>query len=801
MDHIWLDVRYGVRSILRSSRLFAFGVVTLALAIGASTAMFSLYDHLILRPLPFDKPEQLVNVMGRAASKAEYVAVRDRMPIFEQVAAHTSPRGITLSGGLVPQRIRAVQVSSNLFSTLGLVPAVGRGFLPGEDGPSPDPVAILSQSFWQLQFGSDPDVIGRTVILDGQSHEVIGVMPSHGAFTSREVQVWIPLRLNEADAGEFWGTTQLYLIGRLRFGAEISTANVALRTLGAHLRLENPLWTPGEGYVIQLQVRDLKTYLTGSSATPLSVLMGAVVVVLLLACSNLASLFIARSIQRQREWAIKSALGAGAGRLARQSALELTFILAVGGALGLVIAWLIVRFSPALMPLDLVSLDGLSVDGRVLLFAIGATLIAGFVTGLGPIIRTSREQQRSLLAHGRTAGGKAGNRLTALLVTSQIAGAMILLIGAGLFLRTLGALGSVNSGFDADGVLTLRLDPVPGTVVEAQAKRALYSEILEAALALEPVENVGFTSALPLAGIGAESTAFDIRNDPQDPGSLPMAHFPRITANYIQTMGIGLRSGRVFDERDRAGGPARVLVSQSLAHRFFPDGSAVGEQIGQPWSNEWWTIVGIVDDVRYEGLDGPGEFGNMAIYSLFHSNPPESATLAIKAGENPIKVLYDLRRVVANSGAEIAISEIFTADELIANNTSQSRFIVYLLSSFAGAAMLLAMIGTYGMLVQMVSRGRHEIGVRLAVGAANHNIFRWVLRRTLVCSLVGIGIGWLAAIAVSRYIESMLFEVSALDWVTYAAVALVLLATALLSAVLPAREATKTDPLDVLRSD
>ncbi len=802
MNAILQDIRYGLRSIVHRPGIVAFGVITMALAIGASTAMFSLYDHLVLRPLPFQEPDRLVHVMGRGAAQAEYVAVRDRAEVFEQVAAHAPPQGITLSGRPgVPERVQAVRISANLFSTLGLQPTVGRDLLAGEDGPDQARVAILSQAFWQRRFDADPQIVGQTVVLDGQLHEVIGVMPPQVRFPSRDLQVWLPLNLDETELGNFWTNWDLSLIGRLRADAETATATSALRTLAAQLRLENPLWTPQPEYVEQVRVTDLKAHLMGSTATPLAVLMGAVVMVLLLACTNLASLFVARSIQRQREWAIQAALGAGTGRLARQSAAEMIWILAVGGLLGIAIAWLIVLAIPSLVPLDLPSLHALSIDGRVVIFALAATVAAGLVAGIAPIIRASRRQPWSQLAHGRSAGGRAGNRLTTGLVAAQIAGAMILLIGAGLFLRTLGALGSVDPGFDADGVMTLRLDPVPGTVVEAQSRRALYAEILEATKALQPVEQAGLTSLRPLAGIGPESTAFDIRHDPQDPGNLPMAHFPRVTAGYLEAMGIGRVSGRVFDETDRADGPAQVLVSQSLARRFFGTEDAVGQQIGHPWSNQWWTIVGVVNDVRYEGIDRPGEFESLAIYRLLDSNPPETVVLAVRVKGRPLQVLTELRRLIADTGAEIVVSEVYGTDELIANVTTQSRFTLYLLAGFAGAAMLLAMVGIYGMLMQMVSRGRHEIGVRLAIGASNQNILQWVVRRTLLCSVIGIGIGWLAAVAGSRYIESMLFEISALDWPTYATVASVLLAAALLAAVFPARQATRTNPLDVLRAD
>ncbi len=801
MKPIWQDILQGLRSVVNSPRVPAFAVMTLALAIGASSAVFSLYDNLVLRPLPFQEPERLVHVMGRVAANAEYVAVRDRMDVFDEVAAYAPAADVIFSTEHSPERINAARISSNLFSTLGLQPSLGRDLRRGEDGPDQLPLAILSHTFWRQRFESDPAAIGQTLVLDGQPHEIIGVMTDNARFPSRETELWLPLRLDESDLSEYWASPKLQIIGRLGASTEIAEATAALRALAAQLRLENPLWTPDESYVDRVTIEALKTHVSGSAIAPLNVLMAAVVLVLLLACANLAGLFIARSIQRQHTWAIRTALGANRIRLVVPTLAEVLWIAIPGGLLGLALAWLTVRIIPGVVPMNIPSVSSFGLDGRVLAFTLLVTVLATLIAGLAPALRAIRHQPQALLAQGKGSGGRAGGRLASALVAAQIGLAVVLLIGAGLLLRTLGALGDVNPGFDTENVLTLKLDTVPGTFAEAQAMRTFHSDLLERVSALDPVEYASLTSLRPLADIGSEVTAFDLRHDPQGMSNLPMALYPGVSPDYFRAMGVSLIEGRFFDTSDRADAAAVTIVSQSLARRFFGDDSPIGQQLGHPWSNDWWTIVGVVGDVRYEALDGPGTFSNMAIYRPMDQQPTESVFLAVRTRADPKHLLPDLRTLLDDNGSETALSEIYSASDLIAHSTSQPRFITQLLAGFGVAALVLAMTGIYGMLIQLVSRSRHEIGVRLSVGAAQHHIVGQIVQRALLLSSAGIGLGLLVALAVSRFLESILFGVSATDWSTFIIVALILLTTALLAAIVPALQASRTDPLQVLRAD
>lgn len=792
------DLFGAVRTLSRSPGFVTVSVLTLALAIGACTAVFSLYDHLVVRALPFHQPDQLANVMGRVAAKAEYVAVRDRVEAFEQVAAHSPVRGITLTGDHEPERVRVTRVSANLFSTLGSRPSIGRTLLAGEDGRDRVAVVILSHAFWREHFGADTEVVGRTLVLDGQSYEIVGVMPQEVQFPSRDVQLWLPLRLNVSDASDYWSNWHLHLIGRLRDGVDATAATEQIRALAAQLRLENPLWTPEESYVDQLRVEPLKAHLIGNVFTPLSVLMAAVAIVLLMACVNLANLFLARSLQRQRDWAIRSALGAGSGRLARETAAELFWVVLPGGLLGIGLAWMIVRVIPGFVPMDLPSLSPVTLDGRVLGFALFATLLAGVAAGLVPVLRAASRHPQAALASGRAAGDEHRSRLTRVLVAAQIALAAVLLIGAGLLLRTLAELDRVEPGFAAENIITARLDPVPNQVADDTARRTLYRDLLEQVHALGSIDHAGLTSLRPLEGAGAEMTAFDLKHDPQDPGNLPMAHFPHVTPDYLRAMRIELLRGRLFDDSDRADAPGVALVNQTFARRYFGDDDPVGRQVGQPWADHWWTIIGVVGDVKYEAMDRDEE---PTIYRPFDQAPRESAVLAVRTRGDPAGLLTALRRAVTATGAQIAISEIYSATELVELATEQPRFAMRLLAGFAGAALLLAMIGIYGVMAQMVNRRRREIGVRMAVGASAAKVLSFVLCNTLLLTVLGIASGLLAAFAATRFLEAMLFGITPVDWLTYIGVAGVVLISAMLAAALPAHRATRIDPMAMIRVD
>ncbi|MGY6554578.1 MAG: ABC transporter permease [Wenzhouxiangella sp.] len=783
------------RALARTPGFLAVGVLTLTLAIAASTAVFSLFDHVILRALPFAEPEQLVRI-DRLSSPAEYAAMRDQVDSLAQLAAHSPVKGMTLSGPDRPQRLPASRVSSNLFRTLGLEPASGRDFRPGEDGADGAAVAVISDRFWRQHFGADPQALGSRLILDGEAFEVIGIMPAAVRFPTEAVAVWLPITINAANPGEYWGDVQLSVIARLDPSAGVEAAQAELRALAETLRLENPLWTPDQaGYLDSFRVIGLKDHLVGPVATPLAALMMAVILVLVMACVNLSNLFLARALARRREFAIRASLGAGAPRLIMSSLAELAWIVIPGGLLGIGLAWWLTVRLPGLLPADVPIPAGIAMDARVLAFALLATIAAAMIAGVVPALRAGSSNAAEVLAAGRQGGDARSSRISQSLVTIQIALAVVLTIGAGLSLKTLAAFGQIDPGFEPSGLVTAKLDPVPGQLRDDAAVRAMHAQVLERVTGLKGVEQAGLSSVAPLAGADVFLTAFDLFDDRQGQGSLPQAYWAHVTPGYLEANRIALIEGRLFDVSDREDALPVALISQSLARRYFPDGDAIGRQIGQPWWENWWTVVGIVGDVHFEALDQPGQ---LAIYRPLAQDPRESVELAVRTPGDAAAVIAAIHRIMGDLDHDIAVSQLRTGEQRLAAATAQPRFYGQLLTAFSVAALLLAMLGVHGMSAQLVGRRRREIGIRMAVGATPARILSFIMGNFLILAGVGLSLGLATALFAVRWLEAMLFGVESLDSMTFAGVgALILLASAL-SALLPAWRALRTRPAQVL---
>ncbi len=783
------------RALSRTSGFFAVGVLTLALAIAASTAVFSLFDHVIVRALPFAEPDQLVRV-DRISSPAEYAAMRDQVELFEQVAAYSPVNGMTLSGQDRPQRLPTSRVSSNFFSTLGLIPARGRDFLAGEDGPDAGDVAIISERFRRQHFGLDTDAVGRELILDGTAFEVVGIMPPDVRFPSDEVAVWLPITINPADPGSYWGDVQLQVIARLQPGDGLQAAQAQLGALASALRLQNPLWTPDEAnYLDSFRVVGLKDYLIGPLATPLAALMVAVVLVLLMACVNLSNLFLARALTRRREFAIRASLGAGTTRLIRSSLAELAWIVVPGGLLGIGLAWWLTVKLPGLLPAEVPVAADVAMDARVLGFALLATITAAVIAGVIPALRAGFSDSADVLAANRQGIDTRASRLSQSLVTIQIALAVVLTIGAGLSLRTLAAFGQIDPGFAPAGLVTAKLDPVPGQLDTKAAKHAMHAQVLERVRAVPGVEQAGLTSFGPLADSEVFYTAFDLFDDRRGRGSLPQAYWAHVTPGYLETLGTELVEGRLFDESDRAGALPVALISQSLAVRYFPDGDAIGRQIGQPWWDNWWTVVGVVADVYFEALDQPR---HLAIYRPLAQDPREAVELAVRSPGNADLIINAITGLMDDVDYEIAVSQLRTGEQRLARATAQPRFYGQLLAAFSIAAVLLAMLGVHGMSTQLVARRRREIGIRMAVGATPGRILSFVMGNFLLLAAIGLLVGLATALLAAHGIEAMLFGVESLDTATFVAVSALILLASALSALLPAWHAVRTCPAEVL---
>lgn len=789
------EVIQGARSLARLSGFYAVSVLTLALAIGASTAVFSLFDHIVLRALPFAEPEQLVRI-DKGATQAEYVAMRDRMDGFAAVSAYTPTSGWTLSGSGQPQRIQASRISSNLFQALGLSPIHGRDFRSPEDVSGADRVALVSERFWRQHLGGQAGAIGQLLVLDGQAYEVIGVMPSDVRFPDDEVEVWVPVAIESANPGVFWSSGNLRVIARLHSTTSVEVAQAELEVVARALRLENPLWTPDEtGYVDSFRVVAMKDLLIGPVATPLAALMVAVVLLLLMACVNLSNLFLARSLERNRDFAVRASLGAGTARLVGSSLVELTLIVIPGALLGLGLAWFLTVRIPSLLPSDVPVLAGLGVDGRVLGFALLTTIVAALISGVLPAIRAARGNTAGALASGRQGGDIRTSRISQSMVAVQITLAVILSIGAGLALKTLAAFSNIDPGFEPANVVTARLDPVPDPLRSPAAVRSMQESLIERVRALPEIRQAGLTSVAPLEGIGSDFTAFDILHDRQDQGRLPQAHFPHTSPGYLEAMGVELIDGRLFDATDGNDSVPVAVVSRSLAERYFTDGNAVGGQIGQPWSDSWWTVVGVVEDVYYEALDRSGQF---AIYRPLAQAPRETVVLAVKTPADFGTVASAITSIVNDLDVEVAVSRLQTGKQRLTQSIAQPRFYGQLLAAFATAAVLLVVLGIHGTTARMVGRRRREIGIRVAVGATPVRLFRFIISNVLALTAAGLLVGLAAAMLSTRWLEAMLFGVESLDATTFVIVSAMILAASMLSATLPVLRAMRISPAEVL---
>lgn len=785
----------GARALARSSGFFAVSVLTLALAVGASTAVFSLFDHIVVRALPFYESERLVRV-ERGTTQAEYVAMRDRVGGLAAVAAYTPVSGWTLSGAGQPQRIQVSRVSSNLFQTLGLSPVEGRGFRSQDDVSGADRLVLISQRFWQEHFGGQADAIGQTLVLDGQAHEVIGVMSSDVRFPDDDVDAWVPLAIDSTNPGAFWSSGGLQVIARLSPTTGVEAVQAELDVVAGALRLENPLWTPEElAYINSFRVVGMKDHLIGPVATPLAALMVAVVLLLLMACVNLSNLFLARSLERNRDFAIRASIGAGTAHLIRSSLAELIWIVIPGGLLGLGLAWLLTVRLPLLLPADVPVLAGIGMDSRVLIFALLATTAAAVISGVLPAIRAARGNTAGALASGRQGGDIRSSRISHWMVAVQITLAVVLSIGAGLSLKTLAAFSSVDPGFEPANVITARLDPVPDPLRSEATLRSMQTALIERVRALPEVRQAGLTSVAPLEGIGGDFTAFDLLHDRQDQGNLPQAHFPHVSPGYLEAMGVELIEGRLFDATDRSDSLPVAVISQSVAERYFADRDAVGGQIGQPWSDSWWTVIGVVDDVYYEAVDQAGQF---AIYRPLEQSPRETVVLAVNSPSDPETVASAISRIVDDLALDTAVSRLQTGEQRVARSLAQPRFYGGLLAAFATAAVLLVVLGIHGTTTRMVGRRRREIGIRVAVGATPGRVFQFIMRNVLVLTGLGLVAGLIAAMLSTRWLEAMLYGVEPLDALTFVIVSAVILLVSILSASLPVLRALRIRPAKVL---
>jgi predicted permease len=809
------DLVYALRSLWKSPGYTAVTVLTLALGIGANTAIFSVVNGVLLKPLPYPQPDRLIFITSQFpglgfdqfwVSAPEFVEFAEHNRSFEQVGAYRAG-AVNLGTPDQPRRMNSAVVTSELMPALGVAPFRGRQFTREDTLPGAEDVAVLSNELWRTAFGADESLIGRTVPIDGATTRIVGIMPPGYDIHDQQVQVWLPLTLDPANPGNRGGHF-LYLVGRLREGVTLSAAKADAEGL----MLKWPQKTAG-GHVPntkghRLRFDPLKDDLVGGVKRALWVLQGAVAFVLLIACANLANLMLARAESRQREFAIRSALGAGRWRLLRQFLTEGLVLAIIGGALGAVIAIAGLEALLAANPESLPRSGEITIDPVVLLFTLGVSLLTGVIFGLAPLLHLRERVVNSSLKESgqRSTASAARTWIRRSLVMAEVALAVVLVIGAGLLLRSFWNLMNVDAGFNRSQLVTFGL-VLPSTSYQNPQSVADFFTRLQAELSAVP--GVHSTAAMqglpPQRAVNANDTDFEgYTATPEGPPE-NIDYYQNVTPAYLTTMGIPLIEGRDFTAADAGGAPV-VLVNETLARTYFRDQSAIGRRLkpGSSQQTPWFTIVGVVRDVKQGGVD---KKTGTEIYFLADQAPrlvgfaPRSMNIVVRSSLPFDAVSSNVRRVVSSMDPSLPIVRLRTMDEVFSETMSQPRLLAQLLGIFAGLALALAAIGTYGILSYSVSERRKEIGIHMAMGASQGRVLGMILGQGMRLAIVGLVVGVAASILLTRLLQSQLFNVRPTDPATVVGVVFVIGVVALLACYIPASRATRVDPMIVLRDE
>jgi putative ABC transport system permease protein len=789
------DVRYALSALRRNPGFAAVAILTLALGIGANSAIFSIVNAVLLRPLPYGDPDRLVSA-GQLLG-GEYLFFRDHARSVDEIALYRGGVGLNLSAGGDADRLTGALVSANFFSLLRISAARGRGFLPVEENPGENTVVVISHALWRQRFGADAGVVGRDIEIDGVPRRVVGIMPPAFSFPSAATDLWIPYAFNRGNAGALWGGGQRgQTVARLAPGATPPQAQSELRARAPELRKANTLWVFPHEWGANREVVLLRDRLVGDVRTRLLIILGAVAFVLLIACANVANLLLARASARQHEVTIRHALGAGRGRIARQLLTEAAVLGLLGGTAGFLLAFLGVPILVSLLSADIPRVEEIGVDRWVLGFTMAAGLVTGLAFGAVPAIRSSRGDSSGSLTAGTRGSSASLGRAAGLFVVGEIAVAVLLVIGAGLLIRSFAELLRVDPGFQSERIVTARITPPTIRYPDEIKTRAFYAEVLARVAALPGVQDVEAVSHLPLVG-GSSGFAFEVEGKPYVQGTgAPTTGEHAVTPGYLQVMGIPLRAGRMLTDGDRDA-PAVAIVNETMAREYWPGEHAVGKRLKATWKNDWITIVGVVGDIKYSGLAKKVE---PEIYRPFLQAPARDMSLVVRtAVQDPTTLAASLRQSVASIDAMVPVSQVRTLDQMLSTSVATPRVTTMILTLFAAVALTLAAIGIYGVLSYTVSRRSREIGVRMALGARRADVLRMVLGQALGLAGLGTVVGVAGALATTRALDTLLFGVSRTDTLTFVLVPVLLLAVAVLAACVPASRATRVDPTIALR--
>jgi putative ABC transport system permease protein len=802
LETLLQDARYGARMMIKSPAFTAIAVLTLAAGVGANTAIFSVVNAVLLKSLPYHNSHRFVLVSGADQSAApgtisppEAQDFAAQVTTLEDFAAMQS-QSINLTGGAQPERVRGAFVTANFFEVFNLLPTIGRTFTRGEDQPGAERVVVVKEGFWRRRLNADPELAGRKVILNGEPYSVVGVVPASFRHPlDAEVEVWTTVqRFPGYEARR--DARFLYGIGHLKPGVTQAQAQVEADTVAARMAQAYPNENAGRGAKVEL----LEEIIVRNIRPILLALFAAVGCILLIACSNLANLTLARGTARQKEFALRSALGASRGRIVRQLLTETTLLALLGGIIGLLLAkWgtdLLLAVSPGVLPPGEVRLDA-----PVLLFTLGASMLTGFLFGLTPAWQMSRlDLNTALKEGGRSTGDGAGAlRARSVFVVVQIALALVLLVGGALFIKSFYKLLQVDPGFKTENLLTLEYRLPRNKYVEAAAQWEFHRRVVEQLKAVTGVQSAALIRGLPLTG-NSGTVRFTLPDRETPPrGQEPQAQFNTATPDYFATMGIPTVQGRVFGDSDRLDTPPVFVINQTMARRFWPGQDPVGKQIKFVGDDTpGGTVIGVVGDAKHEWLS---EEQRPQIYNPYSQTPGLFATVVVRTQVEPMSLSQAVREAVWKVDKDQPVWKVRTVGTLLAFNVADKRFLMLLMVVFASLALIITAIGLYGVVNYTVGRRTHEIGIRMALGARAADVLKLVISQGMRLTLTGVGIGLIASFALTRFIQSLLYGVSATDTLTFTCVSALLGGVALLACYIPARRAAKVDPSIALRHE
>lgn len=801
------DLRHGIRMLSRSPGFAVTAILSLGLGIGGVSAMFSLVHAVLIRPLPYPEPERLVKPGGVYPKGA--AAAMDELSRTMSVAAFTNLSAFNLTGEGEAVRLQGSAVSAKLFSLLGVKPGLGRVFAEDENLPGRERVAILSHRLWQSRFQGDASVIGKSILIDGEAREVVGVMAADFGFPSTASDLWVPLRMDPGDMRDQWSTAFIPVVARLRSGAGLAQAQAEIRPLTTAIISRFPYPMPPT-WNAETAVTPLQEASSSDIGPKLLLLFSGMTVVLLIACSNVASLLVSRSLGRRKEMALRSSLGASRGRMVRQLLTESMVLALAGGVVGALLAGFAMNGLKGILAADSSQLAAATMDWRVLAFTAAISILTGSIFGVLPAIRLSRvDLSQTMRSNGQRSTGTAGIRLRNVLAAGEVALSVVLVSGAALLIASLWRLAQVNPGFRADRITTVRVSPDMAVCGKRSACAAFYEEILRRTREITGVEDAAAVNNVPLSG-DTDAVPGEFEGHPVAPGErlAPMVWAGAVTPGYFRLMGIPVINGRELTAADGETSEKVVIVSESTARQFWPDQNPIGKHFRPVFEDQWRTVVGIAADVSQFDLAGRrGNWMRGAVYMPYPQSSsrdrtiPAGMSLLVKTHGSSGQVAEEVRRVVASMNPHVPVSGARALEDLVSESTTSSRTMAWLFGAFGGLALAMAVIGTYGVVSYTSAQRTYEIGVRLALGATRGGVFWMVLRQSLTLTAAGLTAGLGAAIGLSRTMSAYLFGVGPHDPATFAVVCGVILAIGLAAGFAPARKAASLSPIQTLRAE